>query len=480
MLPCNGCQVTRQPQAKEVIVMGYLLKYFGESLHERLTVSQLIFVLAILTTATLTGGTPPLQAQEHLEYLGLGGLDVTSLGVYGGIVAAGTDGNGVFWQVEYWLPDLEWEPAGLEGHEVLSVFPHKSGPIGWAIGAGVRPVPDDTVFFYCSYMGQGFEACSVGISAELTLAIYDLDGFPDPSVCGETFAAGGRALYLWEYGSPVWEPVYLTSSEGDLYTVQAHESAPGVVVAGGGEGFAGMSLLIKSFDFGASWEDISPSGFVLDVDFTGEQAETIFVATGAAVHRSVDGGESWQQVFTAQLPNGDYISEVVIAPGRQRVYIGGSSWWYESPLFFSDDWGDSWHRIPTGMWGEISGLQLGMEESLLFAHRTEGVFRLDLDFAGGGDTPTALVTLYQNHPNPFNPGTTIVFNLALKMRAILEVWDVRGEFVCKLRDEILFAGDHFTTWNGLNARGEAVASGVYIYRLQTDVQSETKRMVLVR
>ena len=91
------------------------------------------------------------------------------------------------------------------------------------MGAGVRPVPGDTVFFYCSVMGQGFEGCSDGISSDLTWAISDLDGFPDPSICGETYAAGGGALYRRNFGSPVWEPIYLTSAEGDVYTVQAHD-----------------------------------------------------------------------------------------------------------------------------------------------------------------------------------------------------------------------------------------------------------------
>ena len=464
---------------------GYLVECLDNSALDisrpiSMSSSLLISALVFLSIVASPAGAPPACAQEHLEFLGLQGFNVTSLGIHGGIVAAGTDGHGVLWQNEYYLPDEEWVLAGLDGHEVLSVYPHKSGPLGWAIGAGVRPVAGDTVFFYCSFMGQEFEACSDGISAELTWAITDLDGFPDPTICGETYAAGGWALYRRNFGSPVWEPIYLTSVEGDVYTVQAHESAPGVVLAGGGEGIAGMLFLIKSLDFGDSWDDISPPGFVLDVDFTGDQAETIFVAVGSAVHRSLDGGDSWQQVFTAQQPNGDYISEVVIAPERQRVYIGGTSWWNESPLFYSDDWGESWYRVPNGMWGQISSLQLSSEEALLIAHRTEGVFRLDPDFTGVDDTPTQLVTLYQNHPNPFNPGTTIVFNLAAEMRAVLEVWDLRGEFVRTLRDEVLPAGDHVAAWDGLNARGEAVASGVYIYRLQTEALSEARRMVLLR
>ena len=110
----------------------------------------------------------PAQSQDHLEYLGLGGHDVTSLSTYDGIVAAGTEGHGVFWNWEGALPGSDWLLAGLAGYSVQSVYAHKSGPLGWAIGAGVQPVEGDPVFFYCSFMGQGFEACSEGITSALT------------------------------------------------------------------------------------------------------------------------------------------------------------------------------------------------------------------------------------------------------------------------------------------------------------------------
>lgn len=433
----------------------------------------------VLVLAALAGARST-HAQPQLEYLGLQDHDVTSLGVYSGIVTAGTIDHGVFWQSEMNLPDEGWNLIGLEDHEACSVYPHKSGPVGWAIGAGVQPADGDTVFFYCSFMGQEFEACSDGISADLTWAITDLDGFPDPSVCGETYAAGGRALYRRAFGSPDWELIYLVSIEGNVYSVQAHENAPGVVLAGGGEGFAGMYFLIKSLDYGDNWYDISPPGFIFDVDFVGDQADTIFVAVGSGVHRSFDGGGSWDQVFTAQLPNGDYISEVIIEPERQRVYIGGTSWWYEAPLFFSDDWGENWHRIATGMLGEIVSLQIGSERALLFAHRTEGVFRLDPDLVGVANMPVARATVYQNHPNPFNPATFIGFDLPRAEAVRLAVYSLDGHLVATVINETLSAGRHEAIWAGQDDAGRQVATGNYIYRLQAGTFSEAKRMLLLR
>jgi hypothetical protein len=440
---------------------------------------RLFFPLVLLLISLVAVG--PVQSQGHLEYLGLRNQDVTSFSTYYGIRAAGTEGNGVFWNWEGMVPGTDWLLAGLEGHYVQSVYVHKSGPIGWAIGAGVQPVEGDSIFFYCSFMGQEFDACSDGITPALTWAITDLDGFPDPSICGETYAAGGGALYRREFTSPEWVPIYLTTIEGNIYTVQAHDRAPGVVLAGGGEGFAGQFFLIKSFDFGDSWENTAPPGFVLDVDFTGGQADTIFAAVGYAVQRSFDGGDSWQQVFTSQLPNGDNISEVVIAPNRQRVYIGGSSWWYEAPLFCSYDWGNTWHRVPTEMYGQIVSLQLDSAEALLFAHRTEGIFRLDPDFSHVDEMPAKVAILYQNHPNPFNPGTTIRFDLPTPAQVTLRVYDLSGRLVRALVDEIeMAAGRHEKVWDGRDETGRSPAAGVYICRLKAGEFSATRRMTLVK
>jgi hypothetical protein len=79
--------------------------------------------------------------------------------------------------------------------------------------------------------------------------------------------------------------------------------------------------------------------------------------------------------------------------------------------------------------------------------------------------------LGQNHPNPFNPVTTIPYIVGgaseggAAQRVTLSVYDVAGRLVAKLVDEDQSPGAYQARWNGVNDRGAPVASGVYFYRL---------------
>jgi len=97
-----------------------------------------------------------------------------------------------------------------------------------------------------------------------------------------------------------------------------------------------------------------------------------------------------------------------------------------------------------------------------------------------GDLPTETFTLSQNYPNPFNPGTSITFQMNRRAHARLFIYDVNGARVRTLVDGELPAGAHSVAWNGTDARGQTVASGVYYYRLDAGGQSATKQMVLLK
>jgi hypothetical protein len=88
--------------------------------------------------------------------------------------------------------------------------------------------------------------------------------------------------------------------------------------------------------------------------------------------------------------------------------------------------------------------------------------------------------LEQNRPNPFNPATTIAFDLERSQPVTLEVYTVDGMHVVTLRDERLSAGSHTVTWNGRDDVGREMASGVYLYRLQAGDRVQTRRMALIR
>jgi len=88
--------------------------------------------------------------------------------------------------------------------------------------------------------------------------------------------------------------------------------------------------------------------------------------------------------------------------------------------------------------------------------------------------------LGQNAPNPFNPTTSIPFVLPQSGHANLAVYDVSGRLVRTLVDEHVSVGTHTVTWDGTDAVGREVASGVYVYRLEAGARVQVRRMAIVR
>lgn len=86
----------------------------------------------------------------------------------------------------------------------------------------------------------------------------------------------------------------------------------------------------------------------------------------------------------------------------------------------------------------------------------------------------------QNHPNPFNPGTTFSFVLPKAGHVTLAIYDVRGALTATLIDADLPAGEQGGEWNGLDARSAPVPSGVYFARLATPSGARTVKVTVAR
>jgi hypothetical protein len=93
--------------------------------------------------------------------------------------------------------------------------------------------------------------------------------------------------------------------------------------------------------------------------------------------------------------------------------------------------------------------------------------------------PQTLV-LEQNYPNPFNPETVIRFALPNTATVRLEVYNLLGQKVKTLVQGRLAAGYHQVTWNGTDEHGRPVASGLYLYRLDTGSRQQIRKMILMR
>ena len=106
---------------------------------------------------------------------------------------------------------------------------------------------------------------------------------------------------------------------------------------------------------------------------------------------------------------------------------------------------------------------------------TEGDYDVDQN-----DVPTVVTGVKGAHPNPFNPMTTIEYSVSRPQRVNLSVYNVLGQRVATLVNDVMAAGSYPVQWNGTDSSGRGVSSGTYFVRLNTEEGIHTSKIMLVR
>lgn len=89
-------------------------------------------------------------------------------------------------------------------------------------------------------------------------------------------------------------------------------------------------------------------------------------------------------------------------------------------------------------------------------------------------------TLSQNYPNPFNPTTNIVYEVPEKGLVSVKVYNVLGQEVRTLLHAQQNAGKHTIRWDGKNNAGNAISSGMYVYRIDFQGKALAKKMLMLK
>jgi hypothetical protein len=154
-------------------------------------------------------------------------------------------------------------------------------------------------------------------------------------------------------------------------------------------------------------------------------------------------------------------------------------------LLRSEDDGDTWtditpdgplrHAVVQSLKRSAEGMLIACSNLGLFGEDLGANVAIDDPFIGSAPPEAPVSFLGRNHPNPFNPRTTIPFALARPGAVRLEVYDLRGARRATLVDERLTAGRHEVEFDG---RG--LGSGTYMYRLEADGFVRSGRMTLVK
>ena len=94
------------------------------------------------------------------------------------------------------------------------------------------------------------------------------------------------------------------------------------------------------------------------------------------------------------------------------------------------------------------------------------------------ETLTSITKVYGNYPNPFNPSTTIEFDVSKNETASLKIFNIKGQLVKTYKN--LDSGKHRIVWYGKDEKGKTVASGVYFYELKTKSKTIINKMLMIK
>jgi len=234
-------------------------------------------------------------------------------------------------------------------------------------------------------------------------------------------------IYVTTNGGASWNARPLPALIGASPTIYFLNELQGWVVDNSGGYFS-------TADGGISWNQEMGIGSINDIQFPETNVGWI-AGDGGNLQNSIDGGNSWiQQPVTTQNLN--------------------------AVSFVSPDTG---YIVGTGgvVLSTVTGGATGIED------QSDNLLLKEM-------------TLLPNYPNPFNPSTTLQFELQRRSNVLLQITDVSGRHVRTLVNDSRSAGHHEVKWDGRDDAGNSITSGVYLSRLESKGVVQSQKMLLVR
>ena len=276
-------------------------------------------------------------------------------------------------------------------------------------------------------------------------------------------------------GGETWTEGSIGAS-ATLYDCIFLDANTGIIAASSGR-------IYKTTDGGSSWTEVIDLGTMAlnSIAFIDNNTGFI-VADKGYIFKTTDGGDTWAQIAhltNSNSPGDDPDLNKIEFVNSTTAYICGE----DGAVYQSSDGGNTWiqQSVPAALtsrelkamiWpGESVGL-IGGENGFIIANGIYGIPSSPL--------VTRNFRLDQNFPNPFNPSTTIGFNLPSSRYVKIIIYNNLGQVVRRLYRGKLAAGYHHITWDGRNDFGLSSPNGVYFYKLSTGKQTEVKKMVLMK
>jgi len=342
-----------------------------------------------------------------------------------------------------------WPPQG-DGF-----FESEDGGLHWSR----VPVPWDP-----NYPDYPFGASEVAIAGE-TIYVYSPDVRPGGVVFRST--DGGASWDNFTDGLPSYVEFEITDLAVDPRN-------PNVVYA------LSSQAIYKSEGDLPNWKSIRGKGIGryrvgLYHDLEVAPDGTLYLACApGGLFRSVDGGETWV-LATDEID----ARAVAVDPTNPNIVYAGGSTGSTSVILMSTDGGSNWDEIFALGRARVTCIEVAPDGGTIYVgtesgtYTEGGVYRIDMTILTtsvaewpSSDTVPTRFSLGHNYPNPFNPVTEIPYQLPRESKVEICVYNLLGQKVRTLVDEVQEAGYYRARWDGRDDFGREVASGVYLCRME--------------
>ena len=174
--------------------------------------------------------------------------------------------------------------------------------------------------------------------------------------------------------------------------------------------------------------------------------------------------------------------------------INGATWSTDSPIMSFKTIVGNMYKVPyhhiehymheagveliSGTWTIVA------TDGKFDTYATNGPFTLTIDGSKlnieDGDIIPESFALHANYPNPFNPTTTISYDLPKRSQVTLGIYDLLGKQIKTLVNQSQDAGNKIAVWDGTNNLGRQVSAGVYLYQIQAGEFTQTRKMLFLK
>ncbi len=352
---------------------------------------------------------------------------------------------------------ISWQASTPSGQpiEITALFKLGEKLFAGTYGNGV---------FKSSNNGTSWESFNLGLN---DFALYAKKFVS----AGDTifYATDGGGVYYLLNNTNVWQSYNQNLPSNIAWTINdIAVTDNNLIVSAGGSGF--YYLRPKGSSEWIEKRIQTPQGIYTTPNAFLSTGDIVFSGSRFGIYKSLDEGNTFDSVGISAMD----MAVVSFFKDDNRIYAGYTrSAGNDFFVWYSDDLGESWNFFDHQF---QFLLDLYIYDNKIWVGTNDGLWYKELETTSIDpiEKPNTFI-LEQNYPNPFNPGTKIIWRTAVASHQTLKVYDILGNEVAILVDEYRNAGNYEIEFNSTD-----LASAIYLYRLQTDNYTATKKMILLK